>query len=79
MERVNPEEEAGDLAKDLLQQGIRGMKIWPFDQFGPTLAGPGKLREPVVIWGATTAAGVLGHSITNDDLKKGVHVFQNVK
>ncbi len=78
MERVNPEE-AGDLAKDLLQQGIRGMKIWPFDQFGPTLAGPGKLREPVVIWGATTAAGVLGHSITNDDLKKGVGVVESIR
>ena len=32
--------QAGELAEDLLRQGIRAMKIWPFDQFGPTLAGP---------------------------------------
>lgn len=71
--------QAGDLAKDLLRHGIRAMKIWPFDQFGPTLAGPDNLREPVVIWGAATSAGVLGHSITNPDLKSGVSVVESIR
>src|SRR3954470_13767851 len=48
---------AGELAADLLAQGITAMKIWPFDQFGPTLAGPGREREQVTVWGAVTAAG----------------------
>lgn len=71
--------QAGELAEDLLRQGIRAMKIWPFDQFGPTLAGPDRLREPVVIWGATTAAGVLGHSITNEELKCGVAGVESIR
>ncbi|HVL21715.1 MAG TPA: hypothetical protein VM422_12175, partial [Amaricoccus sp.] len=58
---------AGELAADLLAQGITAMKIWPFDQFGPTLAGPGREREEVRVWGAVTAAGTLGHHIGNDD------------
>jgi L-alanine-DL-glutamate epimerase-like enolase superfamily enzyme len=37
---------AGELAKDLMGQGLRAMKIWPFDQFGPTLAGQDKPRNP---------------------------------
>ncbi len=70
---------AGELAKNLLRQGIRAMKIWPFDQFGPTLAGPDKPREPVVIWGGRTAAGVLGHSITDEELKRGVGVVEAIR
>ncbi|MDE3067332.1 MAG: mandelate racemase/muconate lactonizing enzyme family protein [Verrucomicrobiota bacterium] len=70
---------AGTLAEDLLRQGIRAMKIWPFDQFGPTLAGPEKFRQPVVVWGATTAAGVLGHSLTNEELKRGVSVVEDIR
>src|SRR5437867_7308812 len=50
---------AGELAQDLLKQGIKAMKIWPFDQFGATLAGPANPRGPVVLWGQETAAGVL--------------------
>ena len=70
---------AGELAKDLLRQGIRAMKVWPFDQFGTTLAGPDRPRQPVVIWGATTAAGVLAHSIPNEELKRGVSVVEDIR
>jgi L-alanine-DL-glutamate epimerase-like enolase superfamily enzyme len=70
---------AGDLAKDLLAHGIRAMKIWPFDQFGPTLSGPDKLREPTVMWGGKTAAGALGHSISNEELKFGVAVVESIR
>lgn len=31
--------DAGKLARDLLDQGITAMKIWPFDQFGPETGG----------------------------------------
>ena len=31
--------DAGKLAKDLLEQGVSAMKIWPFDQFGPETHG----------------------------------------
>jgi galactonate dehydratase len=71
--------QAGELAQDLLRQGVRAMKIWPFDQFGPTLAGPDKPREPVVMGGGTTAAGVLGHSITNEELKAGVGAVESIR
>ncbi len=70
---------AGELAADLLSQGITAMKIWPFDQFGPTLAGPGKERQQVTVWGAVTAAGTLGHHISNEDLKRGVAIVEDVR
>jgi galactonate dehydratase len=70
---------AGELAADLLAQGVSTMKIWPFDQFAPTLAGPGREREQVTLWGAVTAAGPLGHRITNDELARGVAVVEDIR
>ncbi|MEZ4676789.1 MAG: hypothetical protein R2932_21445 [Caldilineaceae bacterium] len=46
------------------------MKIWPFDQFGQTLAGPTRPREKVRIWGGESAAGPLSHTLSNDDLAR---------
>lgn len=70
---------AGEVAKDLLKHGVRAMKIWPFDQFGPTLAGPDKPREPVIVWGGKTAAGLLGHSLTTEEIKQGVAVLEDIR
>lgn len=70
---------AGELAEDLLRQGIRAMKIWPFDQFGASLSGPENPRAPFVIWGAKTAAGVLAHSISNHDLKLGLSIVEDIR
>jgi L-alanine-DL-glutamate epimerase-like enolase superfamily enzyme len=70
---------AGELAADLLAQGITAMKIWPFDQFGPTLAGPGREREQVTVWGAVTAAGTLGHRISGDDLARGIAIVEDIR
>jgi L-alanine-DL-glutamate epimerase-like enolase superfamily enzyme len=70
---------AGQLAADLLAQGIKAMKIWPFDQFGTTLAGPAHPRGKVTIWGQETAAGVLAHSISDDELKKGVSILDDIR
>ncbi len=70
---------AGGLAADLLAQGITAMKIWPFDQFGPTLSGPGREREPMTVWGAVTAAGTLGHRISNEDLARGIAIVADIR
>ena len=62
-----------------MKQGITALKIWPFDQFGPGLAGPGKEREGTTLWGARTAGGTLGHGISNDDLAAGVAVVEDIR
>ena len=69
---------AGELAQDLLKQGIKAMKIWPFDRFGTTLAGPTQPRGRVTIWGQETAAGILGHYITDAELKSGVEIIEEI-
>ncbi len=70
---------AGELAADLLDQGIRAMKIWPFDRFGATLAGPAHPRGKFTIWGQETAAGVLAHSLDEDELKMGLGVLDDIR
>ncbi|MBA3520303.1 MAG: mandelate racemase/muconate lactonizing enzyme family protein [Rhizobiales bacterium] len=70
---------AGELAVDLLRQGITAMKIWPFDQFGPSIAGPENERGQVMVWGAATAAGTLGHALSNDDLKAGIAIVEDIR
>lgn len=55
------------------------MKIWPFDQFAPTLAGPAQSRAPMTIWGAQSAAGVLGQRIETDDLKAGIAIVADIR
>jgi L-alanine-DL-glutamate epimerase-like enolase superfamily enzyme len=70
---------AGQVAQSLLEQGITAMKIWPFDQFGTTLAGPTNPRGKFFIWGGETAAGTLAHSISNDDLKRGLAVVADIR
>jgi len=70
---------AGELARDLVAQGITAMKIWPFDAFASTLSGPSRLREPFTIWGATHAGGILCHDISNDDLRRGVAIIEDIR
>jgi galactonate dehydratase len=70
---------AGELAEDLLKSGVRAMKIWPFDAFGPTLSGPTKTKEPFTIWGATSAGGPLGHDLEVEDLKRGVAIVADIR
>ncbi len=71
--------QAGELAKQLLADGIPAMKIWPLDQFGTTLSGPADPRAPYVVWGGKTAAGVLAHSISNEDLKQGLGIVEDIR
>ncbi|MBX3012222.1 MAG: mandelate racemase/muconate lactonizing enzyme family protein [Caldilineaceae bacterium] len=73
------EGQAGALAESLLRQGIKAMKIWPFDQFGVTLAGPANPRGKVRIWGGETAAGRVAHSISNEDLRQGLQIVASIR
>jgi len=70
---------AGELAQDLLKQGIKAMKIWPFDQFGTTLAGPAKPRGKSTIWGQETAAGTLGHSLSKQEMQSGLAILDDIR
>jgi L-alanine-DL-glutamate epimerase-like enolase superfamily enzyme len=70
---------AGELAQDLLKQGYKALKLWPFDQFGATLAGPTNPRGRTTIWGQETAAGTLGHFITDDEIKKGIAIVEDIQ
>jgi L-alanine-DL-glutamate epimerase-like enolase superfamily enzyme len=70
---------AGELAQDLLRQGIKAMKVWPFDQFGPTLAGPANPRGKVFLWGGESAAGPVGHFLSDAELKQGVACVEAIR
>jgi L-alanine-DL-glutamate epimerase-like enolase superfamily enzyme len=70
---------AGELAQDLLKNGIKAMKIWPFDQFGTTLAGPAQPRGKVHLWGQETAAGTLGHFISDQELNTGLAILEDIR
>jgi L-alanine-DL-glutamate epimerase-like enolase superfamily enzyme len=64
---------AGQLAQDLLKQGIRAMKIWPFDQFGVSLGGPVGQRA------GAGAVGPVGHFLSKDQLKKGISCVEDIR
>lgn len=70
---------AGELAQDLLKQGIKAMKVWPFDQFGLTLMGPTQPRGEFAIFGGPTAAGVLSHYLHDDELRKGLAIVEDIR
>lgn len=64
--------DAGDLAEDLLRQGVRAMKIWPFDRYGPSLGGPIGSR-------AGGAVGPLGHWLRAPDLKAALRPLEQIR
>lgn len=63
----------GELAVDLLKQGITAMKIWPFDQFGASLGGPIGQRAGV------EAVGPVTHYLSADNLKKGISHVADIR
>ena len=70
---------AGELAQDLLNNGIKGMKIWPFDRFGTTLSGPAEARSRTPTCRPLQSAGVLAHHLSNEDLKRGLAVIEDIR
>lgn len=63
----------GQLAQDLLSQGIKAMKIWPFDQFGVSLGGPVGQRA------GAGAVGPVGHYLSKEQLKKGISCVEDIR
>jgi L-alanine-DL-glutamate epimerase-like enolase superfamily enzyme len=64
---------AGELAEELLQSGIKAMKIWPFDAFGVSI-GKTAGRTPNL-----AAAGPVAHYLTKDNLMQGLSVVQDIR
>ena len=58
---------AGQLASDLLQQGIKAMKIWPFD------------LPPGLADAETGAPGPVRHYLDKDTLKRGVACVEEIR
>jgi galactonate dehydratase len=61
------------LAQDLLHNGIKAMKIWPFDQFGRSLGGPIGRRAGV------EAVGSVTHFPSRDNLKEGLSYVEEIR
>lgn len=64
---------AGELAQDLLKQGIKAMKVWPWDRFGVSLGGPIGQRA------GANAVGPVGHFMSVDDLERGLQVVKDIR
>ncbi len=64
---------SGELAEDLLKNGIKAMKIWPFDQFGVMIRDPNGPRY------ANEGVGPTGHFLSNDDLLKGISHVEDIR
>ncbi len=67
-------ERPAELARDLLAQGVRALKIWPWDQFAPQLKG----RVPMgpAGWSAVGPSGALLHA---RDIEKGLTSVQRIR
>jgi L-alanine-DL-glutamate epimerase-like enolase superfamily enzyme len=64
----------GELAKSLLGQGYRQMKVWPWDRFAP------QLRPPKTPDGAGwSAVGPPGHYLTADELRAGLWIVEEIR
>jgi galactonate dehydratase len=64
----------GELAKNLLAQGITAMKVWPWDRFAP------QLRVDAITGPAGwSAIGPAGHDLTPEDLKQGLWTVQEIR
>ncbi len=66
-------EDAGELAEELLQSGIRAMKIWPFDRLATPLNSlPGN-------WVSIRAAGPPAHYISPRTIEEGLRPVQQIR
>lgn len=64
---------SGELAIELLNKGIKAMKIWPFDQFGTSLGGPVGSRAGV------EAVGPVTHFLSKENMKKGLSYVEDIR
>ncbi|MCL6443112.1 MAG: mandelate racemase/muconate lactonizing enzyme family protein [Alicyclobacillus sp.] len=67
-------ERPGELAQDLLNQGIRAMKLWPWDRFAP------QLQTNAITGPAGWASmGPVGHYLSLEDLKAGLKIVEDIR
>ena len=71
--RAWTEGRAGQLAEDLLKQGITAMKIWPFDPQGISL------NEPMDRKAGVGAIGPVSHSVSQESLHKGLTCVEDIR
>jgi L-alanine-DL-glutamate epimerase-like enolase superfamily enzyme len=66
------------LAKELLSEGLTGMKIWPFDYVAHT---PGQYDQWRTFKGISdpALANIGGHTISNSDLDKALTPFRQIR
>ncbi len=74
-----PDQEAfltkpGELAKDLLKQGIRAMKIWPWDMYAPLLLSTVQSGPAGQI-----AMGPSGSFLSSRDLESGLEIVKQIR
>lgn len=65
---------AGELAQDLLKQGIKAMKVWPWDRFGVPMGN--------IVLGqraGANAVGPVGHFMSVDDLERGLQTVKDIR
>lgn len=67
-------ERPGELAQELLAEGITGMKVWPWDRFAPQLDG-GFATGPA----GWSAMGPVGHDLTPAQLAEGLDVVREIR
>jgi galactonate dehydratase len=67
-------ETPGELARSLLSQGIKAMKIWPWDRFAP------QMKVAAVTGPAGwSAVGPVGHDLPPEHLAEGLRVVQEIR
>lgn len=64
----------GELARSLLDEGIRHLKVWPWDRFAPQL-GIEQFTGPA----GWSAIGPPGHYLSSDDLQQGLWTIQEIR
>lgn len=62
------------LARELLDAGIRAMKVWPFDRYAPQIS-----SSAVTGPAGWSAMGPPGHRLTGDQLAEGVAVIAAIR
>ncbi len=64
----------GELAQELLDQGIKAMKLWPWDRFAPQLK-----VEAITGPAGWAAVGPAGSYLSLEDLKKGLWCVEDIR
>jgi galactonate dehydratase len=65
--------EPAKLARELLDSGVTGMKVWPWDRFAPQLTGG--VTGPA----GWSAMGPVGHDLSATDLHEGLEVIAAIR